>query len=69
MLHDTMSHAGLSAYTEIAMVLVLALFAAILAYLFVWRKKGYWQAHGQLPLHDGDRPADGDRDPASRRAP
>ena len=53
MLKETMAHAGLSIYTEIATVLVLALAAAILFYALVWRKKAYWQAASELPLSDG----------------
>lgn len=53
MLHETMSHAGLAIYTEIAMVIVLTLAAAILLYVLGWRKKSYWKTPSELPLSDG----------------
>ncbi|MCC6527611.1 MAG: hypothetical protein IT373_33495 [Polyangiaceae bacterium] len=54
MLRETMSHAGLSLYTEVATIIVLALAGAILFYVLVWRKKAYWQKASELPLHDGE---------------
>jgi hypothetical protein len=50
MLKDTMSHAGLSIYTEIATILLVVLFAGALLYLFWWRPKASWKHMEELPL-------------------
>jgi len=63
MLKDTMSHAGLSLFTEIATLLAFALFVGAILYLFVWRKKASWKAIEELPLQDDARVAPG---PAGR---
>ncbi len=56
MLKDTMSHAQLSWFTEVATVVAIAVFVLALLYIFIWRKKASWKAVSELPLHDDAAP-------------
>ena len=51
-LTDIMSDAGLSSYTEIAMVIFLAVFVAISIYIFSRKKSSNWDKAKQMPLDD-----------------
>jgi len=52
MLKDTMSHAQLSIFTEVATIILVAVFLGALLYLFVWRAKASWKTVSELPLQD-----------------
>jgi len=52
-LSDIMSHAGLSIFAEIAMLIFLAAFIAILVRTFRPSKAKELEALGRLPLEDG----------------
>ena len=52
-LSDIMSHAGLSIYTEIAMLIFIAAFIGILIRTFRPSKAKELEALGRLPLEDG----------------
>jgi hypothetical protein len=56
-LSDAVSGAGLSHYAQVALVVALAGFLALLVYLFGFRRrKRHWKQMAQLPL-DGSGPA------------
>jgi cbb3-type cytochrome oxidase subunit 3 len=53
-LTDVMSGAGLAGYAVVAMVLFMAVFVAIVVWIFApWRKREMDEA-SRLPLDDGD---------------
>jgi len=52
-LSDIMSAAGLSSWTEAALVICFATFVAILIHLFVVRKNRPYDHEAGLPLDDG----------------
>jgi cbb3-type cytochrome oxidase subunit 3 len=51
-LTDIMSAAGLSSWTELALVLCFLSFSAVLAYIFLFRTRRSWEAQRMLPLDD-----------------
>ena len=51
-LTDIMSAAGLSSWTEVALILCFVTFAAVVAYIFLFRSKGSWDEERMLPLND-----------------
>ncbi len=63
-LTDIMSAAGLSGWTEAALLICFATFVAILIYLFVVRRNRPYDHEAGLPLDDGIPEA-----PASTGAP
>lgn len=55
---DVLSHVDLSVYPQVALVLFLAVFAAIVVRVFRRRHHHEFWAHASsLPLNDGPRPA------------
>ena len=52
-LTDIMSAAGLSSWTEAALLICFATFVAILIYLFVVRRNRPYDHEAALPLDDG----------------
>jgi hypothetical protein len=56
-LSDVMSAAGLSSWTEVALILCFITFAAIFFWVFVVRSKPSWEHQRSLPL-DGNGGAD-----------
>jgi cbb3-type cytochrome oxidase subunit 3 len=62
-LSDVMSHAGLSIYAIVAMVLFMAAFIGIVIWLFWPSRRDALERNRDLPLSDGDtrRPQNGDR--------
>jgi cbb3-type cytochrome oxidase subunit 3 len=52
-LTDVMSAAGLSSWTELALVLCFITFAAIVVWVFVVRRKPSYEHLRNLPLDDG----------------
>jgi cbb3-type cytochrome oxidase subunit 3 len=58
-LTDIMSAAGLSSWTEVALVLCFIVFAAIVVWVFVVRRKPSYEHLRSLPLDDdvGDGPS------------
>ncbi|HEU4566169.1 MAG TPA: cbb3-type cytochrome c oxidase subunit 3 [Gemmatimonadaceae bacterium] len=54
-LSDIMGHAGLSIYTEIALVIFLAVFIAIVFRVFAPSRKREWERASRLPLDDAPR--------------
>ncbi|MES2305536.1 MAG: cbb3-type cytochrome c oxidase subunit 3 [Gemmatimonadota bacterium] len=66
-LSDIMSHAGLSIYAEVALVLFLAAFCGIIYWVFRPASAATWQRAARLPLDDEAEPsslrrAGGDRE-------
>ncbi len=55
-LSDIVAHSGLSRYAEIALILFLVVFVAIVIRVFTARR-AEMDRHARLPLEDGDRPA------------
>lgn len=55
-LSDIMAHSGLSIYAEIALILFLVVFVAIVIRTFTARR-AEMDRNARLPLDDGDRPA------------
>ena len=53
-LSDIMSAAGLTSWAEVGLVISFVTFAAIVAYVFVFRSKASFEEARQLPLKDGD---------------
>ena len=51
-LSDVMSAAGLSSWTEVALILCFITFAAIVFWVFVARSKPSWEHQRSLPLED-----------------
>ncbi len=51
-LTDVMSAAGLSSWTEVALILSFITFAAIVVWVFVVRSKPWWEHQRSLPLDD-----------------
>ena len=51
-LTDVMSAAGLSSWTEVALILCFITFAAIVLWVFVVRRKPSYEHARQLPLED-----------------
>jgi hypothetical protein len=51
-LADVMSAAGLSSWTEIALILCFITFAAIVFWVFFIRSKSWWEPQRSLPLDD-----------------
>jgi cbb3-type cytochrome oxidase subunit 3 len=51
-LTDVMSAAGLSSWTEVALILCLITFAAIVFWVFVVRSKPSWEHQRSLPLEE-----------------
>jgi cbb3-type cytochrome oxidase subunit 3 len=57
-LSDIMSAAGLSSWTEIALILCFITFSAIVLWVFVVRRKPTYEHARRLPLEDnGDGPS------------
>jgi cbb3-type cytochrome oxidase subunit 3 len=54
-LSDVMSHAGLALYAEIAMVIFLIVFVAIVIRLFR-SKRSEMERHARMPLEDSEPP-------------
>jgi len=52
-LSDVMAHAGLSIYAEIALVIFLGVFAAIVIRLFT-SKRSDLERHARMPLEDAE---------------
>lgn len=52
-LSDVMSHAGLAIYAEIAMIIFLLVFVAIVIRLFT-SKRSDMERHGRMPLDDSE---------------
>ncbi len=55
-LSDIMGNAGLSIYAEVALVLFLAAFVAIIWWVFRPTARTRWQQDAQLPFDDGSVP-------------
>ena len=51
-LSDVMSAAGLSSWTEVALILCFITFAAIVVWVFVLRSKPSWEHQRSLPLDE-----------------
>jgi len=51
-LTDVMSAAGLSSWTELALILCFITFAAIVVWVFFVRSKPSWEHQRSLPLED-----------------
>lgn len=51
-LSDIMSHAGLSGYAVIALVLFMLAFLAIVWWIFRPANRGRWKRDAQIPLDD-----------------
>lgn len=56
-LSDIMGNAGLSIYAEVALVLFLAAFVAIVWWVFRPAARTRWQQDAQLPFEDGSGPS------------
>ena len=54
-LSDIMGNSGLALYAEIALVLFLVVFVAIVIRIFATRRSDM-DRHARLPLEDGERP-------------
>jgi cbb3-type cytochrome oxidase subunit 3 len=61
-LSDVMSAAGLTTWTELALVISLITFAAIVIRVFVLRSRRDYEHASGLPLDDGAEPAPGGRE-------
>jgi cbb3-type cytochrome oxidase subunit 3 len=53
-LADVMSAAGLSSWAEVGLVVSFITFAAIVAYVFVFRTRASYEETRNLPLEDDD---------------
>jgi cbb3-type cytochrome oxidase subunit 3 len=53
---DVVGHAGLSMYAEIALVLFLLVFAALVWRIFSPRRRAALEAAGRMALHDEPTP-------------
>jgi len=53
-LSDIMSQAGLAGYAEIALILFILVFVAVVIRIFRPGRKGEMDAAARLPLDDGD---------------
>jgi cbb3-type cytochrome oxidase subunit 3 len=51
-LSDVLGHAGLSGFTEVAMILFMAAFIAVVVWTFAPRRRRELDAAGRLPLDD-----------------
>ena len=65
-LTDVMSHAGLSGYAEVALVLFLIAFVVIVARTFAPGRRADHDRAARLPLDDGARLTGASDEPASR---
>jgi cbb3-type cytochrome oxidase subunit 3 len=66
-LSDIMSAAGLASWAEIALILSLITFGAIVAYVFVIRSKASYEDARRLPLEDDEPTTKPIADPGSSR--
>ncbi len=55
-LSDLMSGAKLSAYAEVALVIFLVIFVAVVVYVFLGGRHGRWDHARNLPLDDDTPP-------------
>lgn len=53
-LSDIMSAAGLTSWAEIGLIISVATFAAIVAYVFIVRSRASYEDERNLPLDDDD---------------
>lgn len=66
-LSDIMSNAGLSVYAEIALIIFLAVFVAIVFRVFAPSRKHEWERASQLPLDDAPRAPSAPHTPPRQR--
>jgi len=64
-LSDIMSAAGFSSWAEVGLVISLFTFAAVVAYVFLLRRKSSWEHLRNLPLEDDGA----ETDPNGRQIP
>ncbi|MEK7314719.1 MAG: hypothetical protein AAB011_00930 [Candidatus Eisenbacteria bacterium] len=55
-LSDIMGNSGMALYAEIALILFLVVFVAVVVRVFATRRSEM-DRHARLPLEDGERPA------------
>lgn len=62
-LSDVMSHAGLTLYVEIGLVLFMVAFVAIVIRTFSPSRRGEFEADGRLPFDETPSAREADREP------
>lgn len=51
-LSDAVSHAGLAFYAEVALIIFLTVFVAVVTWIFVMRRASHYESVSRIPLSD-----------------